>query len=98
MVVEVFGWVWAICSVTKSIPQAMQCYKQGHFNGASGLSLVLWLVGLITGLLYVFLSEGSMAPFKANFTINFMCCLFQLRYYYRPRNKEAPALRGGTRS
>ena len=51
---EVIGIIGAICFAICGLPLAIQVVQQGHANGVSGIFLLLWLIGEIFTLFYVY--------------------------------------------
>lgn len=79
------GWVSAVALGLCGLPQAWQCYVQGHGKGLSLGFLSLWLVGEVTGMIYVW--DFGSAPLLANYAINILWICTILRYRFFPRVK-----------
>ena len=82
--VELLGWITAICSIVKSIPQAWMSYKDGHSRGLSTSSLIIWMIGLTCGTFYI--QHKDAAPLLINYLINSVCCVIMIKHKYWERN------------
>jgi uncharacterized protein with PQ loop repeat len=81
---EVFGWLGSFLLSVCSIPQAIQCYKQGHANGISGWTTALWGAGMASALVYV--ATRLDWPLIMNYAFNLAFVWSPIAYYkFRPR-------------
>lgn len=83
--INLLGWLGAFFFAISGIPQARQCYKQGHGRGINPLFMWCWLLGEILYLLYIPLRFGAEWPLIANLVVGFISVVVILRYIYFPR-------------
>lgn len=50
---ELIGWIGGICFALCAIPQAYKSWKDGHSEGITWGLLILWIVGEVFSLVYV---------------------------------------------
>jgi uncharacterized protein with PQ loop repeat len=72
------GWIGSIFFAICAIPQAVQCYKQGHAKGLDWTFLLCWFFGEILTVIYVFPKQDW--PLLFNYSIN-LICLFIIIYF-----------------
>lgn len=80
---EVIGWIGAVCFAVCAAPQAWLSYKQGHAKGLSWATLILWLVGEICALVYTL--PTGLAPLIFNYAGNLLLLAVIIRYRAWPR-------------
>jgi len=85
MTAWILGWVGSICFGLAGVPQALQCYRQGHSRGLSLLFLGLWLTGEVCYIAAVLLQFGWVGWMMFNYVLNILCILVMGFYYFRPR-------------
>lgn len=83
--IEIIGWIGSTLFALCGLPQAIQCYKQGHARGVSKLFLWMWLLGEILVQYYVYSKHGMDLPLLVNYWINTVFCLVIARYMYWER-------------
>lgn len=62
------GWVSSSCFMVCALPQVITCIRSGSATGLSWAFLLIWLVGEITGIFYVF-PKGHL-PILVNYAVN----------------------------
>lgn len=65
---EIIGWIGAIAFGLSAVPQAYKSFKEGHSFGISSGLIVLWLIGEIATLIYVW-PTGKL-PLIVNYMAN----------------------------
>lgn len=86
--IEVIGWTAAILFAVCGLPQAWQCYKQGHGEGLSKTFLWTWFMGEALMLIYNIFHLGGDMPIMTNLIVNMFFILVMFRYVYFPKKKE----------
>jgi uncharacterized protein with PQ loop repeat len=81
--VELLGWLGAVCFAICGLPQTVKVVKDGHGNGLSKIFLWLWFWGEVSTLIYVCLSTFSW-PLFFNYTVNLTFLVIMLKYCYFP--------------
>jgi uncharacterized protein with PQ loop repeat len=84
---EISGWISALTFAICAIPQAVQCYKQGHGDGISMAFLWVWFTGEITGIIAVPLTLGWVPWLLVNYIGNTTALLVIMRYRFFPRRR-----------
>lgn len=84
-IVELFGWIGAVCFAICAFPQAYKSYLDGHSNGISWGLLSLWMVGEISMVIYI-LPKLDL-PLLLNYTGNIIFVSIIIKYKIRPRIK-----------
>lgn len=77
------GIIGAVCFSLCAVPQAWQCYRQGHARGLSWAFLGLWTVGEVATMVYVFVEHAD-AILLANYAANLAALLVIITYKLRP--------------
>lgn len=77
------GWLGSVLFAICGIPQAWQCYRQGHSDGLGWSFLLLWFFGEVFTVIYVLPKFDW--PLLFNYGVNMACLLVILRYKFRPR-------------
>lgn len=79
--IEVIGWVGAICFSICAIPQAIKSWQTKSAKDLSSAFLILWVLGEILTLIYV-LPKGHL-PLIFNYVFNLLAlvviCFFKWR-------------------
>ena len=75
---ELVGWIGAICLAVCCLPQAWLSFKQKHSNGVSNWLIILWGLGEVLTLIYVW-PTGQM-PLIYNYAANIVL-LAVIAYY-----------------
>ncbi len=84
---EPLGWIMTIAFIACGIPQAWQCYRQGHSKGLSPTFIALWFLGEICGLFYSFGIKPLEIPLVLNYGFSILVTLVIIRYMVIPRWK-----------
>jgi len=72
MIFEILGWIGAVSFAFCALPQAVQCWKQGHAQGVNVAFLSLWITGEVTTLAYVVGDMGLKWPLIVNYVMNLL--------------------------
>lgn len=83
---EIIGIIGAIGFATCAIPQAWQTIRDGHARGLSHGFLLLWAVGEIFTIVYIWPKQDWIL--LGNYFFNSLCLLVMMRYKYMPRGKQ----------
>jgi len=75
---EAFGWISALCFSLSPLPQVVKCIKEGHANGMSWGLILLWLLGELAAITYVFPKQDI--PLLANYFLNLIWLSIILNY------------------
>lgn len=81
--VELLGWLGAICFAICGLPQTIKVVKDGHGDGLSKPFLWLWFWGEIFTLVYVCIGKFSW-PLFFNYAVNLTFLSIMLKYNYFP--------------
>jgi len=82
--ITTIGWIGSLCLAFSGMPQAYQCWRQGHSRGLSAPTLFLWLVGEVCFVVAT-IGEFGMVPWLlVNYVLNIVCVSVMLRYWFRP--------------
>lgn len=84
---EAIGILGAFCFAVCAVPQAWQCWRDGHARGLSWSFLALWLVGEMATLAYVVIQHAD-PILLVNYAANLAALLVILRYKFNERPKE----------
>ena len=79
--IEVVGWVGAICFSICALPQAYKTWKIKHADDLSALFLWLWTIGEVCMLVYVWPRQDW--PLIVNYVFNLVCLIVILYYKWR---------------
>ena len=82
---EIFGWLSAFFLGACAIPQAYYSWKIGKAEDVSWNFLIMWLLGEMFGIVYVFNLNPIPWPLFANYVLNSFLINFILRYKISPR-------------
>jgi len=83
---EIIGWISSTAFGVCAAPQAYHSYKEGNTNGLTWSFLLLWYLGEVTGLIYVF--PLGKVPLIANYILNIGLTSVILKYKIWPRRKN----------
>lgn len=78
---KVIGWFSSLLLAFCGAPQAWQCYEQGHANGVSLPFLLMWLLGEIGCLVYVWSDHRLAVPLLVNYVLNIFFISVILYFY-----------------
>ncbi len=87
MLGSILGWTMAIAFAICGVPQAYECYKNGHGKGLSYSFMVLWIIGESAGILYVFTLRYFEWPLFVNYCCSLLVTLTIFKYMIYPRPK-----------
>lgn len=85
-VYELVGWIGSILFAVCAIPQAYQCYKQGHGLGLDWIFLLCWLFGEILVTIYILPKHDW--PLLFNYAVNLVCLIIIIRYKLLPVDRH----------
>jgi len=83
---EFFGIAMAACFVTCYIPQILKIFKTKSSKDLSLLFVIMPMLGYISGLFYLTLSQSFVLWLVLNYTIGLVMTIFLLVIYYRYKN------------
>lgn len=89
--ISLIGWLGAICFAVCAVPQAYQCYREGHAIGINWVFLLLWIGGEVLSLVYVLLTMAAAWPLIFNYVMSIIFTLVILKYKVFPRKSTANA-------
>lgn len=84
MSLELIGWIGSIAFAICAAPQAWESYKTGKSDGITWGFLLLWLIGEIFTLIYVW--PKILWPLIFNYLGNIFFILIVVRYKLYPRS------------
>ena len=85
MVAQALGWLGSLAFMLCAIPQAVQCWRQGHARGISPTFLCIWLIGEVCMLTAVPMQCGWVPWLMMGYIGNTACLLIIFHYYLFPR-------------
>ena len=71
---NIIGWLSALLLACCGIPQCIKSYKEKNSRGISGLFIVLWTLGEILGLIYVY-NNWDIILFTNYLANSIFCCI-----------------------
>lgn len=77
------GWIGSILLALCGFPQAVKSIMDGHSDGVSLCFIIMWTLGEILTLIYVF-NEVWSGPLLVNYLLNCMFCSVILYYKIYP--------------
>lgn len=80
---ETIGWIGSILFAVCGLPQAIQCYKDGHSRGLNWFFLICWFGGEVFTIIYVW-PKGDI-PLLFNYFLNLGFLGIMLRYKIKER-------------
>jgi len=89
MSVELFGWLGSIFFAICALPQAIKAFKDGHAHGISTWYLILWFLGEICMIAYIW--DRSDMPLMVNYVMNLGFLIVIMKYKFFPNKKGAEA-------
>lgn len=75
---EIIGWMGAVLFAICGLPQAIQCYREGHANGLNWFFLLAWFFGEVLTIIYVW--PKSDYPLLFNYFLNLLFLIVIIRY------------------
>lgn len=75
---EAIGWLGSILFAICGLPQAWQCWRDGHSRGLNWFFLLAWLGGEVLTIAYVWPKQDI--PLLFNYGINLLFLGIMLRY------------------
>jgi uncharacterized protein with PQ loop repeat len=86
---ETIGWISSAFLLLCGVPQALKSIKDGHSGGISVLFIWFWLLGEITGTIYIATFKEISLPLLTNYVFNVIIVFIIIFYKYFPRIKGA---------
>ncbi len=83
---DFFGIIMAGCFVTCYIPQIYKIFKTKSSENLSLLFIIMPMIGYISGLFYLVLSQSFVLWLILNYTIGLVMTIFLLVIYYKYKN------------
>jgi uncharacterized protein with PQ loop repeat len=83
---DFFGMAMAACFVTCYIPQIYKIFKTKSSKDLSLLFVIMPMLGYISGLFYLLLSQSFVLWLVLNYAIGLVMTIFLLVIYYRYKN------------
>jgi uncharacterized protein with PQ loop repeat len=80
---EIIGWLGAVLFAICGLPQAIQCYKDGHARGLNWFFLLAWFWGEVLTIIYVW--PKSDYPLLFNYSLNLVFLVVIIRYKIKER-------------
>lgn len=81
---EVIGYISALCFGLCGLPQALLVIQSKTAAGVSTLFLILWTLGEILAIIYVFIKHGWDLPLLINYLTNL--CFLSIIIYYKVKD------------
>lgn len=75
---ETIGWIGAALFAICGLPQAVQCWREGHARGLNWFFLLAWLGGEILTITYVWPKADW--PLLFNYLTNLVFLLIMVRF------------------
>lgn len=75
---EYIGIIGSIAFAICGMPQAINCAKEGHSRGLSWSFLILWFIGEVFTIAYIWPKQDWIL--LSNYILNFASLLLMLRY------------------
>lgn len=85
---EVIGWIGAICFAICGLPQAIKCFRDKHADGLDWFFLILWFTGEICMLIYIL--PELLIPLIVNYFANLMFVMVIIYYKIFPQRQAIP--------
>ena len=76
---ELLGWVSSVCLVVCGVPLAYAAIRSKSTGDISPLFILLWTVGEVAGLVYVW-GDG---PLTLNYGVNLLVCAVLCYYLFK---------------
>jgi uncharacterized protein with PQ loop repeat len=75
------GWIGGILLAICGLPQAIMSYQQGHSNGISIWFLLLWTLGEVFTLIYIFPKLDGPLLFNYISNLIFLLVIWKFKVY-----------------
>ena len=75
---ETIGWIGAALFAICGLPQAIQCYHDGHARGLNWFFLGAWFFGEVLTIIYIWPKQDY--PLLANYFANMCFLLVMLKF------------------
>lgn len=85
---ETIGWAGAVLLSVCAVPQAIQCWRQGHGRGLSAASLLTWATGEVCLIAATLICYGWVLWMLMNYLGNLIVLCVILRYRFWPRGRR----------
>lgn len=82
--ISTIGWIGTLLLSFSGMPQAYQCYRQGHARGLSILTLMMWFTGEICYVVATIGEFGLVWWLLTNYILNILFISMMLRYWFFP--------------
>lgn len=90
--VEIIGWIGAICFGISAIPQAYFTWKTKDASGLSWSFLLLWIIGVLCTWIYIgygdYVGNEIHWPLHINYLISGSSCMYLLYVKMKYSNKN----------
>lgn len=80
--IESIGWIGALLLGLCALPQVIMCVKTKTAQGVSWGFLLMWFLGEVFTLWYIFAKEIPSFPLIANYSINILGLLVIFKYKF----------------
>jgi hypothetical protein len=81
---NVIGWLSSLCLTLCGLPLAWEALRTGHVRGIHSYFILLWTVGELLGIVYVWGDK----PLMLNYGFNLAVCIILCWYNWRPRDND----------
>lgn len=79
--IDLIGWTGAACFTLCALPQVIHTVNVGNADGLSKAFLVLWAIGEVLSIIYVWNTARHATPVLTNYILNL--ALLSILLYYR---------------
>lgn len=82
---ETIGWVGSILFAICGLPQAWQCWRDGHARGLNWFFLLAWLGGELLTIAYVWPKGDVILLFNYGTNLLFLCVMLKFKLAERKK-------------
>lgn len=82
---DIIGWISGFLFAFCGLPQAIKSVRDGNSYGISNLFLLMWTLGEILAIIYVYCKHGLDLPLLFNYCVNLIFLVIIIRYKIFPR-------------
>jgi len=82
--ITTIGWIGSLLLSFSGMPQAFQCWKQGHARGLSIWTLSMWFTGEVCFVIATLGELGWVPWLLTNYLLNLLFISVMLRYWFFP--------------
>jgi uncharacterized protein with PQ loop repeat len=86
----ILGWLGSICLAACGVPQAWMSYKDKHSHGISWAFLILWAVGELLAMAYVY--DKLDLPMLVNYSVNILILGVIIYFKVRPSGEMVESI------